>query len=392
MGRRGLDDGERTVLRGDAECGGGGRAFHWRRYRFSRCFGRRRQSLWLVVLCVMTVFRLSGAEAAQISVTSEESGPPLITIRGELALPDAIDFMRKASSMKDAVVVLRSPGGNLMAGLQIGRTIRQRGFLTVIPASAGCSSACALAWLGGKPRFMTANSRIGFHAAYFMKSNRARTSAVANSAIADYLRELQLSERAIRYVTSMPPEKMTWLTVGAAHDLGIEAGIYAPGAVMSTLDSLETGSTSTVERLASFDLLGFDLPGMPIANSTLTDCEGRCEENSLCGAFTFNTKSSACFLKSGAEFALSNPVAISGYQKLPKNGIRRIEMTIKEATDYPGNDIDRQKGMSFEACVIACSEEETCSVFTYVTRRRECWLKNAEGSAEPREGLVSGVK
>src|SRR5262249_34005641 len=159
-------------------------------------------------------------------------GAPLITVRGELDLNDAVDFMRKTSSLKDAVVVLRSPGGNLLAGLQIGRTARARGFLTVIPAYTNCSSACALAWLGGTPRFMAEPSLVGFHAAYFMKSGRARTSSTANAVITDYLRELRLSQSAIDYVTNSPPERLRWLTVAAARELGIEAGIYEHGTVM----------------------------------------------------------------------------------------------------------------------------------------------------------------
>lgn len=343
-------------------------------------------------LCILGFLSFSGAQAAQISVTSNEEGPSLITVRGELDLNDAIEFMRKANSVKDAVVVLRSPGGNVMAGLQIGRTVRQRGFLTVIPALTNCSSACALAWLGGAPRFMGEDSLIGFHAAYFEKGGRPRISATANAVIADYLRELRLSERAISYMTSSPPEKFTWLTMSTARDLGIEAGAYEHGMVFSTIDRIETGSTSTIKQLGSVDLLGYDLPDMPIAGSTATDCEARCERDGDCAAFTFNTNSSACFLKNGTDIAVNNPAAISGYREVPSNRIRNIDMAIQEATDYPGNDIDRQKAISFEACVALCSDESTCKAFTYVTHRHECWLKNDVGSAEPQEGLVSGVK
>jgi hypothetical protein len=67
-------------------------------------------------------------------------------------------------------------------------------------------------------------------------------------------------------------------------------------------------------------------------------------------------------------------------------------MSIQEATDYPGNDIDQQTGTTFEACLLSCGETRACKAFTYVTHRHECWLKNGIGPAEPRDGLVSGVK
>lgn len=354
---------------------------------------RVRSVAWLLVACTIALFCPPGAQAAQISVSPGEDGaPPFITIRGELDLNDAIEFMRKTSKIKDAVVVLRSPGGNLLAGLQIGRTVRQRGYPTLIPALSNCSSACALAWLGGTPRFMEQNSLIGFHAAYFMKGGRARTSGTANAVIEDYLRELRLSQHAIDYVIHSPPERLNWLTVAAAHELGIDAEIYEQRKVASALDKASTGSLPAIKRVASLDLLGNDLPGMPIADSSVTDCEMRCEKSANCGAFTFNTENAACFLKSRTDLAVANPAAISGYRELPDSHIRRIDMTIQQATDLPGNDIGQQTDTTFEGCLTSCSDDSSCKAFTYIIHRRECWLKNGTGSAEAREGLVSGFK
>jgi hypothetical protein len=67
-------------------------------------------------------------------------------------------------------------------------------------------------------------------------------------------------------------------------------------------------------------------------------------------------------------------------------------MSIREATDYPGNDIGRQTGTTFEACVLSCGESDACKAFTYVVERHECWLKDGTGLAESRDGLISGIK
>jgi hypothetical protein len=67
-------------------------------------------------------------------------------------------------------------------------------------------------------------------------------------------------------------------------------------------------------------------------------------------------------------------------------------MVIQQATDLPGNDIGQQTDTTFEACLISCSETNACKAFTYVSYRRECWLKDGIGSAEARQGLVSGIK
>lgn len=256
--------------------------------------------LWLTLTVTVS------ARAAQIVVTSTAGAGARITITGDLELTDAIALQRKTAAVTEAVVVLRSSGGNAAAGVSIGRYIRKKGFLTVVPAEAGCASACALAWLGGVRRFMAADARIGFHAAYRLGSGRARRLASANARIAEYVTGLGLSPQAVDYVTSAPPERMYWLSLAAARAVGLGARPY-------------NGDRSVARR-------------------------------------------------------------------------RDAPMTIHQATDYPGNDIGRLKQSTLLDCLVACSEDTGCKAFTFVTYRNECWLKNETGSAEPRAGVVSGVK
>jgi hypothetical protein len=183
-----------------------------------------RSGLWRLAIFLGSALWLAcPARPAQISVSSH-GGPPLITVTGEFDFSDVIKFLRKTEGIQDAVVVLKGPGGNAVAGIQIGKAIRQKGFLTVVPSSTNCASACALAWLGGLPRFMAQDARVGFHAAYFLNDGRPRKSGAANVLVAAYLKELRLPRRAIAYFTGAPPEHLYWLTIDAAHNLGIEAG------------------------------------------------------------------------------------------------------------------------------------------------------------------------
>lgn len=285
-----------------------------------------RSGLWGLAICLIGILWLARpAEPAQISVSSND-GPPLITITGELDFSDVIEFLRETEGIKDAIVVLQSPGGNAVAGMQIGKAIRQKGFLTVVPPAVNCASACALAWLGGAPRFMAENSQIGFHAAYFMKGGRARKSGAANALVADYLKELRLSPQTIAHITGAPPERLYWLTIDAARGLGIEAGIYTRAGIASTLDKGPPGPAAVI---------------MPPPSQA---------------------------------------------------PIRSLDMTIQEATDYPGNDVDRLRRTTLTACMLACSENAVCKAITYIASRNECWLKSRVGSAEPREGLTSAIK
>lgn len=61
-------------------------------------------------------------------------------------------------------IQLQSPGGNLLAGMELGRIFRKHG-LTVY-ADGICASACAYAFLGGASRDTDENSKLGFHQFY----------------------------------------------------------------------------------------------------------------------------------------------------------------------------------------------------------------------------------
>ena len=71
-----------------------------------------------------------------------------------------------------SVLYLESPGGNLQAGLELGRVIRKHGFVTYVGNSdreeiVPCFSACTLAYLGGYFRFYDPNAAYGMHRFYF---------------------------------------------------------------------------------------------------------------------------------------------------------------------------------------------------------------------------------
>jgi hypothetical protein len=93
------------------------------------------------------------ATAADIEVHDGEAGEPaFISVEGYLKLGDEQKFFAKALPLKSAVVAFTSSGGNLFAGIEMGRAIRLKEFVTVVPDDMLCASACALAWLGGRVR------------------------------------------------------------------------------------------------------------------------------------------------------------------------------------------------------------------------------------------------
>src|SRR5215216_3103188 len=125
------------------------------------------------------------------------NAPDLIVVSGELSRGDEAKFIEVAIKSADAIVVFHSGGGNLLAGIEIGKAIRLKGFSTLVPDDMHCASACALAWLAGRLRLMSDTARVGFHAVYTSEDGQSRVSSAGNAIAGAYLNQLGLPTSAI---------------------------------------------------------------------------------------------------------------------------------------------------------------------------------------------------
>jgi ATP-dependent protease ClpP protease subunit len=170
-------------------------------------------------LAVLLASTAVPAYAANIVVRPLEKGD-LISIDGQIGPNDFDVFKAKASPVSGrSVVFLNSPGGNLVAALQIGEFIRLKGWATIVPSE--CYSSCALIWLAGTERMMPANAKIGFHAA----SMDNKEIGVGNALIGTYLNRLGLSYGAVAFVTQASPDEITYLTPAEAKRVGIDVRV-----------------------------------------------------------------------------------------------------------------------------------------------------------------------
>jgi hypothetical protein len=163
------------------------------------------------------------ALAADISVSMPDNGAAKVVVHGDLIDSDITEFKSKTGPVSNAVVWLQSDGGSVVAGIEIGEIIRLKGFATFVPDRARCASACALAWLGGSPRYMAAGARIGFHAAY--NASSGQETGVGNAIIGAYLTRIGLPYSAVIYITQASPNSMTWMSSADAKRQGIEVSL-----------------------------------------------------------------------------------------------------------------------------------------------------------------------
>lgn len=166
---------------------------------------------------------LSGsALAAQISFSRGAiTDPDTILIRGRIELGDDVKFKRLAFDIDYALVVLDSKGGVMAPALEIGRALRFKGFATAV-LDSDCLSACAAIWLAGKPRRMSREARIAFHAPYYKDSDgRPAYNASENARFGAYMNSLGLGDGLIKYVTRESPSDLVRLTKPDADRFGL---------------------------------------------------------------------------------------------------------------------------------------------------------------------------
>jgi ATP-dependent protease ClpP protease subunit len=166
------------------------------------------------------------ANAATIKYDRAVEGLNAISVTGKIEAGDAAQFQEIASTISGpTVVILRGPGGLVVDGLNIGLTIRQKGFATGVQDNAVCASVCGLIWLAGSPRFLSPSSKIGFHAA---SGEDGRESGQGNALVGAYIAQLGLSYDAVAYLTDASPGDMHWLTPDDAQRVGITYLLVRP--------------------------------------------------------------------------------------------------------------------------------------------------------------------
>jgi hypothetical protein len=202
--------------------------FHWyAEYVSSGGINAMKRLLTVAVLFFLTH---QMAQAAEISVLIEgtKDHPALILIQGKFTNEEeSIDkgkFAEISAAQKNgAVVFLESQGGSLMTGTWLGRTIRVLGFTTAVGENVQCVSACAIAWLGGRERFMAPHALVGFHSATKWPWSRREIDPHGNTIISLYLDDMGFKDRnAASYLTAAAPSSMTWVNADTLGRYGIE--------------------------------------------------------------------------------------------------------------------------------------------------------------------------
>lgn len=133
------------------------------------------------------------------------------------------EFLAANEPPYTSTVILNSPGGNPVTAMKIGRLIRQRGYSVDIGkrsisentvreyANGQCYSACSLAYLGGRFRWMSGTARYGVHRFGFSEpvTNSVDVAQIISAAISTYVHEMGVSPRFNEVFVSAGKDDMT---------------------------------------------------------------------------------------------------------------------------------------------------------------------------------------
>jgi hypothetical protein len=105
-----------------------------------------------------------------------------------------------------------------------------------------------LAWLGGMPRYMASDGKVGFHVAFVDQNGTKLVSGQANAILGAYLTRIGLPVSAVLYVTQAAPDAVTWLTPESAKQYGIDVLSDLPHMPQSAVKPEHPPSAPTAKR------------------------------------------------------------------------------------------------------------------------------------------------
>lgn len=196
----------------------------------------------VLIAALLTALPLS---AAAKPMTIRGEGPPpehqvfggnawRLFLEGEIEADsgDRLEsFIRQNNIPEHSWVYFNSPGGNLAGGISLGRVIRAHGLLSNIGtlprpkdrSQGECYSACALAFLGGKFRFVTPGSKYGVHRFSFTRDgiDKEGLAQAVSALIVSYLREMDVDSKLFNLASVTAPSEMRVLQAAELEQLNV---------------------------------------------------------------------------------------------------------------------------------------------------------------------------
>lgn len=147
-----------------------------------------------------------------------DNGIGYVAVQGRFEYKDDLTrFETLIRQHRPSVIVFNSPGGNPHKAMEMGMLIRRNGLSTVQDRAVTCTSACALAFMGGTTR-TAQDSSIGMHKSSFSDQTSISTSTAVSSIqettalMIAYLEQMGVSPGVMSLALSTEAHRMRYLT------------------------------------------------------------------------------------------------------------------------------------------------------------------------------------
>lgn len=151
--------------------------------------------------------------------------------------PDVLQRRLNEGPIEGNQILLDSNGGNLGAGVRMGRIIRENDMTAVVgaveprkpggrfpldlPTAGTCASACAYAFLGGTTRRMREGSKLGFHRFYMGVQGASSSAQQVSGQLVSYLVEMGVDPRIFAKASSQGADSMYWVPEDEAEEFDL---------------------------------------------------------------------------------------------------------------------------------------------------------------------------
>ena len=139
------------------------------------------------------------------------------------ALPQQVG-VALAEAPNVRVIYLDSPGGHIKAALEVADLIRARNIDTYV--NRMCASACTIAFLAGRQRFVGKTARLGFHQAHGPGISSAQSNLLLRLAYENF----SLPAAFIAHVLRTPPQNLWIPDLAELRKAGIVTDVAPEGA------------------------------------------------------------------------------------------------------------------------------------------------------------------
>lgn len=140
----------------------------------------------------------------------------------------------------------------------------------------------------------------------------------------------------------------------------------------------------------NYDAVGFDYK--TLKDKSFGECSQACEDEKSCQAFTYNRRFHWCLLKNEVFALIRNRDADCGYRSEKKKEVRITDFTAYSDVDITAGDYKRIDDTNYFGCFWGCVGDGNCKAYSFIPKKKQCWLKNKIGNLQEKKGVESGMK